>query len=84
MNFIKPKSLNGAQLKDELKTQGIDVSIIEDDGQGNISFHVEKAKEGLAASIVAAHVGIDKEPTIAEKLESVGLSLNDLKAALGL
>jgi hypothetical protein len=84
MNFTKPQALNGKQLKDELKTQGITVEVIEDDGQGQISFDVEKAKEGLAASIVAAHVGIDKEPTIVEKLESVGVSLNDLKAALGL
>lgn len=84
MNFTKPESLNGAQLKTELKAQGIDVLVIEDDGLGSISFEVSKAKEGLAASIVAAHVGVDKEPTIAEKLESVGLSLDDLKAALGL
>ena len=84
MNFTKPQSLNGAQLKTELKAQGIDVSVIEDDGLGSISFEVSKAKEGLAASIVAAHVGVDKELTIDEKLESVGLSLDDLKVALGL
>jgi hypothetical protein len=84
MNFTKPQALNGKQLKDELKVQGIIVEVIEDDGQGQISFDVEKPKEGLAASIVAAHVGIDKEPTIADKLESVGVSIDDLKAALGL
>ena len=84
MNFTKPEALNGKQLKSELEAQGIIVEVIEDNGVGEISFDVEKAKEGLAASIVAAHVGIDKEPTIAEKLESVGLSLDDLKAALGL
>ena len=84
MDFTKPELLNGAQLKDELKAQGIIVEVIEDNGVGEISFDVEKAKEGLAASIVAAHVGVDSVPTIAEKLESVGLSLDDLKAALGL
>jgi hypothetical protein len=84
MNFTKPQALNGAQLKDELQAQGITVAGLEDDGQGQISFNVEKAKEGLAASIVAAHVGIDKEPTVTEKLESVGVSIDDLKVALGL
>jgi hypothetical protein len=46
--------------------------------------NVDKAKEGVAAAVVAAHVGIDTEPTIDDKLASVGLSLNDLKAALGI
>lgn len=84
MDFIKPNSLNGSQLKNELKAQGINVDVIDDNANGKISFNVGKEKEALAASIVAAHIGIDTEPTIDDKLASVGLSINDLKAALGL
>ena len=84
MDFIKPKSLNGKQLKDELKAEGIEVVTIEDNANGDISFDVEKNKESLAASIVAAHVGIENQPTINDKLASVGLSVSDLKNALGL
>jgi hypothetical protein len=82
MEFTKPNSLNGAQLKAELLDQGIDVEVIDDNGTGTISFNVTKAKEGLAASIVADHVGVDSVPTIADKLESVGLNIDELKAAL--
>ena len=82
MEFTKPNSLNGTQLKSELSAQGISVEVIDDNGIGTISFEVAKPKEGLAASIVAAHVGVETQPTIAEKLSLVGLSIDDLKAAL--
>jgi len=82
MEFTKPTSLNGTQLKSELKGQGIAVDVINDNGNGQISFDVTKAKEDLAASIVATHVGIDSIPTIADKLASVGLNIEELKAAL--
>ena len=83
MNFTKPQALNGKQLKDELKAQGITVETIEDNGIGVISFDVTKAKEDMAAEIVAAHIGVETQPTIAEKLASVGLSLEELRTALG-
>jgi len=82
MKFDKPESLNGAQLKNELKTQGIEVLTIEDDANGFISFDVAKAKESLAASIVGAHIGIETTPTIADKLAQVGLTIEELKVAL--
>jgi len=82
MEFNTPQSLNGAQLKDELKAQGIIVEKIDNNATGQISFVVDKAKEGLAASVVAAHVGVDSVQTIADKLASVGLSIDELKAAL--
>lgn len=82
MEFTKPQSLNGAQLKTELKAKGIDVKTIDDLGNGSISFEVPKPKETDAESIVSQHVGIDRVPTIAEKLASIDLDLNQLKAAL--
>lgn len=82
MEFTKPQSLNGAQLKSELKGKGINVEVIDDLGNDLISFEVSKAKEADAEAIVSAHVGIDTVPTIAEKLASIGLDLDQLKAAL--
>lgn len=38
-----------------------------------------------ADKLIAAHIAPEiKEPTVSEKLASVGLSIDDLKAALGL
>jgi hypothetical protein len=84
MNFAKPQSLNGAQLKSELAAVGIVVEEILDNSNGEISFEIPKSKESAALQIVLAHVGVDSVYSIEEKLASVGLSLNDLKIALGL
>jgi hypothetical protein len=82
--FTKPQNLNGAELKQELAASGIVVESIKDNLNDTITFDTNK--ESQAASIVAAHNGttIAPEPTIAQKLASVGLSLDDLKLALGL
>jgi len=82
--FNKPKNLNGAELISELKDVGLDVKLIKDNSDGTISFEVND--EELAGEIVAKHDGtiIAPEPTIAQKLASVGLTLPDLKTALGL
>ena len=82
--FNKPKNLNGAELIAQLKKIGLEVKLIKDNSDGTISFEVDD--EELAAEIVANHNGtvIAPEKTVAEKLESVGLNLDDLKVALGL
>ena len=82
--FDKPKNLNGAELIDELAASGINVSEIIDLANGTIQFDttdITKANE-----VVEKHNGtvIAPKPTINEKLASVGLNLDDLKAALGL
>jgi hypothetical protein len=41
-------------------------------------------KEQARAALDAHNPPAPTEPTVADKLESVGLSLNDLKAALGI
>jgi hypothetical protein len=81
--FNKPTNLNGAELKEELKAAGIIVDMIWDFADGTIGFNTNKKE---AESIVAAHNGttVAPEPTIEQKLASVGLNLGDLKAALGL
>jgi hypothetical protein len=82
--FNKPTNLNGAELKAELAAVDIIVETIYDDANGSIRF--DTTDEAKAAAVVAAHNGtiIAPEPTIEDKLASVGLSLSDLKSALGL
>ena len=81
--YPKPKNLNGAELIAELAAAGIEVSRVQDNGDNTITLKTNDLK---AAAIVAKHNGttIAPELTIAEKLNSVGLNLNDLKAALGI
>lgn len=82
--FDKPNKLNGAELKNELADAGIFVTEIYDFADGTIGFDTDEADK--AAKIVAKHIGnvVAPEPTIDEKLASVGLKIDDLKAALGL
>ena len=81
-SFTKPQNLNGEELMAELAAVGIVVDEIRDNGEGIISFITND--ETLAASVVAKHNGnqIPREATIADKLASVGLSLDELKAAI--
>jgi hypothetical protein len=82
--FKKPENLNGAELKNQLKSVGIIIEDVIDFADGTIGFDTTDEKK--AAEIVKAHNGttIAPEPTISDKLASVGLSLNDLKIALGI
>ena len=82
--FTKPENLNGAELIVELATKGVIVKEIYDFSDGTIAFETDN--EVAAAIVVAAHNGttVASEPTIEDKLASVGLNLSDLKSALGL
>ena len=81
-HFPKPQNLNGAELMAELASVGIIVNKIIDFSDGNIGFDTDN--ESAAAAVVAAHNGttVAPEPTIADKLASVGLDLEELKAAI--
>jgi len=87
IKFIKPSNLNGAELLQELNAEGVLVTtnpLV--DGDGNLWLDITEKDQDKAKTIVEAHNGtiVPSEPTIDEKLASVGLSINDLKAALGL
>jgi hypothetical protein len=90
ISFTKPINLNGSELRNELNAGGVAISYDPDvmavDGNGNLLLEIDQKDVSKATSIVAAHNGtiVAPEPTIAQKLESVGLSLDDLKVALGL
>jgi hypothetical protein len=90
IKFNKPVNLNGAELLDELATVGIILDKIKQapliDGNGDFWLDIKQADEAKAEAVIAAHNGttVAPEPTIETKLASVGLNLDDLKAALGL
>lgn len=89
ITFIKPENLNGSELRQELRDVGIAISddIFAVSLTDNIlTLDINPADESAAAAIVAAHNGTTVAPelTIEDKLASVGLNLDDLKAALGL
>lgn len=76
--FDIPTALNGEQLKKEL---GCDEVYIRGDQlviRGDLT-------EAQAWAGIAAHVPVaPKEPTVLEKLDSIGVTIPELKAALGL
>jgi hypothetical protein len=85
IQFTKPQKLNGAELLAELNAAG--VSITEPpfiDGNGNLFLEIAGADVKKAEGVVAVHNGntVRPEPTIADKLASVGLSIEELKTAL--
>ena len=90
IKFDKPVNLNGAELIDELAAVGIILDKFKQapliDGNGDFWLDIKQADKAKAEAVIAAHNGttVAPQPTIEDKLASVGLSLPDLKAALGL
>ena len=90
IEFSKPKNLNGAELLNELAAIGINLDPFEQapsvDGNGQLWLDISSDDRDKVKKVLDAHNGtvIAPEATIDQKLASVGLSLSDLKAALGL
>ncbi len=87
IQFTKPKNLNGTELLKELNAVGVKVTqspMI--DGDGNFWLELAETDKAKATEIITNHNGttIPAEPTVADKLASVGLSVAELKTALGL
>jgi hypothetical protein len=87
IQFTKPKNLNGAELLDELNAAGIAIVAMPyiDDNQ-NLWLEIKESDKSKAVKILDAHNGtmVVPEASIDAKLASVGLSITDLKTALGL
>jgi hypothetical protein len=78
LTFPIPEQLNGEQLCKELNAELVYI-------HGDVLYIVGDLTDAQAAAGIAAHKPIPiPELTIVEKLASVGLSVADLKAALGL
>jgi hypothetical protein len=87
--FDIPKNLNGEQLKQELRANGVSISDDIDAVQiidGELVLKIANKDNFKAETVIAAHNGkiIGDSLSINEKLALVGLSIDDLKSALGL
>jgi hypothetical protein len=81
--MLTTKKINLAQLDAELKAGGLSMDSL--NGTNTITANDPKITDAQLQAAVDAHVAKpNPEPTINEKLESVGLSVADLKAALEL
>lgn len=87
IKFNTPVNLNGSELKTQLNEVGISINDLPFiDGDGNLWLDIAQENKEKAKAVVSAHNGtiIALEPTVEQKLASVGLNLDDLKVALGL
>ena len=87
IKFIKPENLNGDELLTELNAAGVTITqspVL--DGNDNLWLDIDEADTAKASTVLSAHNGtmVAPAPTITQKLASVGLSIDDLKVALGL
>lgn len=81
---ITSKTINLAQLDNELGGHGL-VADFNDETKKIITVADNSpVTEVELAAAIDSHTAVFTEPTIIEKLASVGLSVDDLKAALGL
>jgi hypothetical protein len=78
------KAINLQQLDNELNGMGLNCT---NDDTGNlISISLTEnntASQAQLQSAIDSHLAVFKQPTIIDKLASVGLSIEDLRAALG-
>ena len=86
LNLDKP--ISGDLLQQELLAQGLATDVVVytfDDGLKIQFNNANETDRDLVEAVYQAHIAPSPTgPTIAEKLASVGLSLDDLKKALGL
>ena len=88
ITFNKPDTLNGEQLRTELRSAGIAISdettAVSDSADGYIHLDIAAKDKSNAQQIVAAHVGVDSisEISLEDKLASIGISLAEIKSAL--
>lgn len=87
IKFNKPENLNGVELLDELKNAGVAITkppFIDDNG--DFWLNINPSDESTAAVVVATHTGniVAPESTVVDKLAAAGLTIEELKQALGL
>lgn len=84
----KPTNLNGVELRAELRAAGVDITDGRDavfiDDNGDLFLDIAAKDKAKADEVIAVHNGSQSAPelSIEEKLASIGLSLDDLRAAL--
>lgn len=85
IKFTTPANLNGTQLINELKAQGIAISeppMI--DGNGDLFLEIVAKDEAKAKVIVDAHIGVDNyvNPEKAALLAKLGITEDEAKLLL--
>ncbi len=79
------KEINLIQLDRELGLQGLSADFNDADNKIITTADLSTITQSELEAAVEAHIALpEPEPTIEEKLASVGLTIDDLKAALGL
>jgi hypothetical protein len=87
IKVTRPAKLNGAELMSELNAKGVAITqppLL--DGNGDLFLEIKEKDLTIAEEVLAKHNGtqIAPAPTVAQKLQSVGLSIDELKSAMGL
>ena len=83
--IITSKEINLSQLDDELGNQGLSADFNDASKKIITTADLSSVTQDELESAVDSHIALPiPEPTIETKLASVGLSVDDLKAALGL
>ncbi len=86
IKFIKPTNFNGADLESELLNKGIKLQSLAEVIGDDLFLAIDDSESKVAGDVVKNHNGtiIAPEQTVADKLASLGLNLQDIKTALGL
>ncbi len=84
----KPTNLNGVELREELRAAGVEITDGRDavfiDDNGILYLDIATKDKAKADEVIAKHNGSQTAPelSLTEKLASIGLSIDELKAAL--
>ena len=82
---ITNKEINLIQLDRELGLQGLSADFNDSDNKIIVTADYSTVTQEELEAAVESHIALpEPEPSIEEKLASIGLNLDDLKAALGL
>jgi hypothetical protein len=88
IKFNAPAILSGSQLKKELNAAGVKIDLgadsIEINGNGDLLLAIAKKDEAKAQEVIDAHspVFAPTGTTLEQKLETIGLTIEELKTAL--
>lgn len=90
IEFVKPINLNGKELRNELRNSGVEISddplSVRDNADGKLLLDIADNYKDIAETVVKLHNGtvLAVEPTPTEKLAAAGLTVDELKAVLGI
>jgi hypothetical protein len=82
---ITSKDINLGQLDKELGSKGLNGDFSDPSKKLILPTENSNVTEAQLEAAIAAHIALpDPEPTVADKLKRVGLSVEEIKVALGL